>query len=512
MKNNPQLQQQDIAIWLALQMKSETLQVPQTTYRTSAIRLRDQDDPHDDAPPEGENSAKRQKTSEYEAYVTGESSGQVNESEQSSSSSRNQEQVDDYNFWTESYASDDDEIPMKQKGNSGPEKIVLSLHKFPAIIFNDVDIEERTSRWVNKCVKKFNPYARDLTIDEAEYLKLFEEEIEVRLKYRNQMRRWEICEETHLVMNWEKCHFMVKEGIVVGHKISSVGIEAFNILKDKLTTAPVIITLNWNLDFELMCDASDYVVGAVLGQHIDKKFRPIYYASKTMNNAQEHYTTIEKELFVVVYTFDKFQSYLVMSKTVVYTDHSALKYLFSKQDAKPRLIRFYWPTIFKDAARPVRECDACQRARNISSRNQIPLTNIIDLKNVNLDLDAAGKNKFLQLDKLAEMRNEDYEHSCVYNERTKRWHDAKIMDKEFQEGEEVLVFNSSLKLFQGKMKTRWYGPYKVSRVCPYGTVEVCGKDEVHFKVNRHRLKRYYGGGKYNQELDARNHFGSELCG
>ncbi|GJR51357.1 hypothetical protein Tco_1401878 [Tanacetum coccineum] len=230
MKNNPQLQQQDIAIWLALQMKFETLQVPQTTCRTSAVRPRDQDDPHDDAPPEGENSAKRQKTSEYEAYVTGESSGQVNESEQSPSSSGNQEQVDDYDFWTESYASDDDEIPTKQvsqdimeevsltineaelkkiademlrqrctsgdehqyhidqmknflksdirdpeapalslinqdllylkKGNSGPEKIVLSLHKFPAIIFNDVDIEERTSRWVNKCVKKFNPYAR----------------------------------------------------------------------------------------------------------------------------------------------------------------------------------------------------------------------------------------------------------------------------------------------------------------------------------------------------------------
>ncbi|GJU16014.1 hypothetical protein Tco_1143980 [Tanacetum coccineum] len=70
MKNNPQLQQQDIAIWLALQMKFETLQVPQTTCRTSAVRPRDQDDPHDDAPPEGENSAKRQITSEYEAYAT----------------------------------------------------------------------------------------------------------------------------------------------------------------------------------------------------------------------------------------------------------------------------------------------------------------------------------------------------------------------------------------------------------------------------------------------------------
>ncbi|GKD82821.1 reverse transcriptase domain-containing protein, partial [Tanacetum coccineum] len=73
---------------------------------------------------------------------------------------------------------------------------------------------------------------------------------------------------------------------------------------------------------------------------IDGKFKPIYYASKTLNNAQEHYTTTEKELLAVVFSFDKFRPYLVLSKTIVYTDHSTLKYLFSKQDAKPRLIRW----------------------------------------------------------------------------------------------------------------------------------------------------------------------------
>ncbi|GJU76495.1 hypothetical protein Tco_1273565 [Tanacetum coccineum] len=256
MKADPQLQQQDIAIWLALQMKFERNTVLQTACRTPAVRPRDQDDPHDDAHPEGENSAKRQKTSEYEAYVSRESSsGQVFQEEQAPSTSGNQEQNDDFDFWTDSYASDDDEIPSKQvsqeimeevsltideaklrkmadeilrqrctsgddhqyhidqmknflksdivwesrkeilvslhlrkttplvhscqrdpeapalslinqdllylkNGNSGPEKIVLSLYKFPTIIFNDDDIEERTSRWMNKCVKKFNPYAR----------------------------------------------------------------------------------------------------------------------------------------------------------------------------------------------------------------------------------------------------------------------------------------------------------------------------------------------------------------
>ncbi|GJX91642.1 reverse transcriptase domain-containing protein [Tanacetum coccineum] len=164
------------------------------------------------------------------------------------------------------------------------------------------------------------------------------------------------CEETNLVLNWKKCHFMVKEGIVLGHKISRAGIEvdkakidviaklpyptnvkgvrsflghaglyrrfikdfsiiskpmtqllmkdaklnfsddckkAFNILKEKLTTTPIIISPDWNVPFELMCDASDFAVGVVLGQRIDEKFKPIYYASKTLNNAQENYTTTE---------------------------------------------------------------------------------------------------------------------------------------------------------------------------------------------------------------------------
>nr|GEU84975.1 hypothetical protein [Tanacetum cinerariifolium] len=115
--------------------------------------------------------------------------------------------------------------------------------------------------------------------------------------------------------------------------------KAFNILKENLTTAPIIILPDWNVPFELMCDASDFAVGAVLGQRIDGKFKPIYYASKTLNNAQEHYTTIEKELLAVVFSFDNFCPYLVLLKTIVYTDHSDLKYLFSKQDAIPRLIR-----------------------------------------------------------------------------------------------------------------------------------------------------------------------------
>ncbi|GJR06185.1 reverse transcriptase domain-containing protein [Tanacetum coccineum] len=184
------------------------------------------------------------------------------------------------------------------------------------------------------------------------------------------------------VLNWEKCHFMVKEGIVLGHKISKSEmevdrakvdviaklphpttvkgvrkketpfvfskecIEAFNILKKKLTEAPILVAPDWDLPFEIMCDTSDYAVGAVLGQCKTKHFQPIHYASKTMKDAQAHYTTTEKELLAVVYAFEKFRPYLVLSETIVYTDHSALKYLLAKQDAKPRLL--WWILLLQE--------------------------------------------------------------------------------------------------------------------------------------------------------------------
>nr|GEW35144.1 reverse transcriptase domain-containing protein [Tanacetum cinerariifolium] len=116
--------------------------------------------------------------------------------------------------------------------------------------------------------------------------------------------------------------------------------DAFETLKRKLTKAPILVVPDWNLPFELMCDASDFVIGAVLGQRKTKHFQPIHYASKIMTKAQIHYTTTEKEMLAVVYAFEKFRPYLVLSKIIVYTDHSTLKYHLSKQDAKPRLFRY----------------------------------------------------------------------------------------------------------------------------------------------------------------------------
>ncbi|CAM8904987.1 unnamed protein product [Rhodiola kirilowii] len=115
---------------------------------------------------------------------------------------------------------------------------------------------------------------------------------------------------------------------------------AFHHLKTALTSAPVVQPPDWELPFELMCDASDFAVGAVLGQRIEKKLHVVYYASKVLAGAVANYTTTEKEMLAIVYAFEKFRQYLIGSKITVYTDHAAIKYLLSKKDSKPRLIRW----------------------------------------------------------------------------------------------------------------------------------------------------------------------------
>ncbi|KAL6319127.1 hypothetical protein AAG906_011206 [Vitis piasezkii] len=234
------------------------------------------------------------------------------------------------------------------------------------------------------------------------------------------------CIEKDLVLNWEKCHFMVRQGIVLGHIISEKGIEV-----DKAKV-------------ELIVKLSDFAIGVVLGQREDGKPYVIYYASKTLNEAQRNYTTTEKELLAMVFALDKFRAYLVGSFIIVFTDHSALKYLLTKQDAKARLIRwilllqefdlqikdkkgvenvvvdhlsrsyevcpqeeqqgilshchenacgghfasqktamkvlqsgFTWPSLFKDVHIMCRSCDRCQRLGKLTKRNQMPMNPIL---------------------------------------------------------------------------------------------------------------------------------------
>ncbi|OMO61184.1 reverse transcriptase [Corchorus capsularis] len=217
------------------------------------------------------------------------------------------------------------------------------------------------------------------------------------------------CVETKLVLNAEKGHFMVEQGIVLGHVVSKEGMqvdkakvdvvqnlpyptcvkdirsflghagfyrrfnkdfskisapmcrllqkdiefefgddckEAFDKLKTALTTTLIVKPPDSKLPFEIMCDASDVTIRPVLGQRVDKVPHVIYYASRTLDAAQKNYTATEKEMLVVVFALEKFRPYILGSKVIIYSDHAALRYLMKKKEAKARLMR--WLLLFQE--------------------------------------------------------------------------------------------------------------------------------------------------------------------
>nr|GEX38381.1 reverse transcriptase domain-containing protein [Tanacetum cinerariifolium] len=200
------------------------------------------------------------------------------------------------------------------------------------------------------------------------------------------------CEDTNLCLNWEKSHFMVKEGIVLGHKISKQGIEvdkakvdvititspnkcqgysklsrsfhlllksveAFQTLKRKITEAPILIAPDWDMPFELMCDASNFAI-------------------------ESNYTTTEKEMLAVVYAFEKFWSYLIMNKSIMYTDHFALKYLFAKKDSKARLL--HWVLLLQEFTFKVIDTKGAENlAADNLSRLENPHQNVLNPEEIN---------------------------------------------------------------------------------------------------------------------------------
>ncbi|GJT29258.1 reverse transcriptase domain-containing protein [Tanacetum coccineum] len=252
-------------------------------------------------------------------------------------------------------------------------------------------------------------------------------------------------------------------------------IDAFQTLKKKLTEAPILVVPDWNLPFELMCDASDFVIGAVLGQQKMKHFQPIHYASKTMTEAQIHYTTTEKEMLAVMYAFEKFWPYLVLSKSIVYTDHSALKYLMNKQDTKLRLLwtvgenRASWfdkldDTLwaFRTAFKTPIGCTPYKLVYGKSCHLPIELEHKAywALKHANFDLKTAGDHRKLQLN---ELRDQAYENSLIYKERTKKLHDQ----------------TQTTAIFQGT--------FHLTMVFPYGTIVLSQPDGPNLWVNGHRV-------------------------
>nr|GEX06979.1 reverse transcriptase domain-containing protein [Tanacetum cinerariifolium] len=245
-----------------------------------------------------------------------------------------------------------------------------------------------------------------------------------------------------------------------------------------------------------MCDASDYAVGVVLWQRIEKHFRPIHYASKTINQAETNYTTTEKEMLTVVYAFEKFRSYLIMNKSIVYTDHSALKYLFAKKPCKLPYgeLHYQWTVgenralwndkledalwAFRIAFKTFVGCTPYRLVYGKACHLPLELEHkaFWALKHANFDLKTAGDHRKLQLNDLSELRDQAYENSLIYKEQTNKLHDAKIKNHIFNVGDQVLLFNSRLKIFSGKLKSRWSGPFTISEIYPYGTTKLVHLD------------------------------------
>ncbi|GJU64823.1 reverse transcriptase domain-containing protein [Tanacetum coccineum] len=301
--------------------------------------------------------------------------------------------------------------------------------KFPVIIAKDLSIEEKAAlikvlkshkraiAWKLSDIKGINlEFCTHKILMEEDYKPAVQHQRRVNPKIHDVIKKEvEKLLDAGLIYPisdspWEKSHFMVKEGIVLGHKISKNRIEvdkakvdviaklphpttvkgvqsflghaAFETLKKKLIEAPILIAPDWDLPFELMCDASDFAIGAVLEQRHERHFRPIHYASKTMIEAESHYTTTEKEMLAVVYAFKKFRSYLILNKSIVYTDHSALKYLFAKKDSKARLLR--WVLLLQEFKFKVIDTKGAENlAADHLSRLENPYENVLDPKEIN---------------------------------------------------------------------------------------------------------------------------------
>nr|GEV67431.1 reverse transcriptase domain-containing protein [Tanacetum cinerariifolium] len=215
-------------------------------------------------------------------------------------------------------------------------------------------------------------------------------------------------------------HLLEKKTLFV---FSKDCINAFETLKKKFIEAPILVVPDWNLPSELMCDASDFAIGAVLGERKTKHFQPIHYTSKTMIKVQIHYTMTEKEMLAAVYAFEYFRPYLVLSKSIVYTDHLALKYLLSKQDAKPRF----------------------------------------------------GTPRAIISDRGTHFCNDKF---------------AKVMSK-YGVTHRLATAYHPQKSRQVEVSNR--GPFTITKVFPYGTVELSQPDGPNFKVNGHHVKHYFGG-------------------
>nr|GEW44405.1 reverse transcriptase domain-containing protein [Tanacetum cinerariifolium] len=233
-------------------------------------------------------------------------------------------------------------------------------------------------------------------------------------------------------------------------------IDAFETLKKNLTEAPILVIPDWNLPFELMCDASDFAIGAVLGQ---QDFDILKACHEGPTGSHHGANLIAKKVF----------------------------------DA-----RFFWPTIYRDAHTVIKSYDTCQKQGKISQQDEMPQNIIqtsgqVEVSNRGLKRilkRKVGENCASWSDKLDDAQGAfrtAFKTLIGCTPYKLKLHDSKIKNHIFNVGNRVLLFNSRLKIFSGKLKTRWSGPFTITKVFAYGTVELSQPDGPNFKVNGHSV-------------------------
>nr|GEZ87280.1 reverse transcriptase domain-containing protein [Tanacetum cinerariifolium] len=278
-------------------------------------------------------------------------------------------------------------------------------------------------------------------------------------------------------------------------------IDAFETLIKKLTEASILVVPDWNLPFELMSKALPTNDARVVVKFLKSLFARFGTPRSIISNRGTHFCNDKFAKVMSKYgvTHRLATAYHPQTSGQVEVSNRGLKRILERT---VRENRASWSKKLEDALWAFRTayktpigCTPYKLVYGKSCHLPIELEHKAywALKHVNFDLKTAGDHQKLQLNELNELHDQAYENSLIYKEKTKKLHDSKIKNCIFNFGDRVLLFNSHLKIFLGKLKTQWSGPFTISKVFPNGTIELSQPEGLNFKVNGHRVKHYFGG-------------------